>query len=110
MSTTKKQELRTLNAYLIGMALGWSGFAIFVFGGICALNRRTMRIIVLDGGDAWITFLAIHRFDLVWAGLMLMFYGIPVFWRAQDNQNALERTNRLVDFTERRSHRRTGGV
>lgn len=110
MNAFEKQEVWNTIVYVFGLILTWVGLAWLVVGGIFALNRETAQIILLDGADSWITFMAIHRYDLVWAGLMVICFGVPLSWQAQDNQDLLALTNRLVDFTERRSYRRTGGA
>ena len=110
MNASEKQEIWNTTVYVFGLILTCVGLAWVVVGGIFVLNDATVQNILLDGGDGWITFMAVHRFDLVWAGFMVSCFGIPLSWQAQDNQDRLALTNRLVDFTERRSYRRTGGV
>ena len=89
MSTAEKQESRNIAVYVSGLMLAWVGLALLIVGGVYILNNETVRIILLDGQDSLVGFMAKHRYDATWAGLMLMCLGISLFWQAEDDQGKL---------------------
>ncbi len=100
MIDTERIENRNTMLYAIGLIIAGSGILSLTVGATYIICNSTAHFIVSMTGDSWMRALVVNRYINCWIGLMLLCLGTLLKWRAEDSQEALERTNRYINYLQ----------
>jgi hypothetical protein len=93
----KQIENRNFYQYSFGLFLIGVGTTLAVLASCYIVNSPMISVLVGDNMVEWIN---ANAYFVVYGSLMAIILGTLFKWRAEDTQEALENTTRLVDYDE----------
>ena len=100
MTNSQRIAERNDEQKVVGTGLAVIGVVIALFGAFYICAAPTASILAsADDGVLWIS---IHAHEFCWIGAWMASLGTLLKWKAEDSQEAFEKTTRFVDRDELR--------